>query len=315
MAQKTLNSAQKNIPAARVNGVVISQYQVEAGVAQLLKPYADVKGKVRLPQEQQYAARQAVLDNLIMRELLYQEARARGITATEEEINSAMQQAVAEYGSEREFKAMLVMTGSSPDEYRQQLIKDLTVNKMAAAVVEGKRKPVSTEEARKYYDEHQAEMQGPEARWLVHIMVPLEPYAPPEDVKKARARLEQIRCLSPAEFEKRAATEGEDLGYVMRGQLHPILDSVVFSTPAGQISRIVKTEEGLHLILVKEILEAGKIRPFNAAVEKELREKLYEKRSVEILGKFTDGLRKKATIEILDQFVTSRLNMEKGAPH
>ncbi len=315
MAQSLINPAQKKIPAARVNGVVISQYQVEAGVAQLLKPYADVKGKVRLPQEQQYAARQAVLDNLIMRELLYQEARARGLMATEEEINTALQQAIKEYGSEREFKAMLVMTGSSPEEYREQLIKDLTVNKMAAAVVKGKRKPVSTEEARKYYDEHMDEMQGPEARWLVHIMVPLDPYAPPEEVKKARARLEQIRCLSPAEFEKQAAAAGEDLGYVMRGQLHPILDSVVFSMPAGHISRIVKTEEGLHVVLVKEILAAGKTRPFNAAVEKELREKLYEKRSVEMLNKFTDSLRKKARVEILDQVVTARLAMEDSKPH
>ena len=311
MAQSTISSTQKKIPAARVNGVTISQYQLESGLAQLLKPYADVKGKVRLPQEQQYAARKAVLENLVMRELLYQEAGKRGIKATEEEISTATQQAIAEYGSEREFKAMLVMTGSSPDEYRQQLIKDLTVNKMAAAVVEGKRKPVSAEDARKYYDEHKSEMQGPEVRWLMHVMVPLDQYAPPEEVKKARARLEKIHRLSPAEFENRARTEGEDLGYVMRGQLHPILDSVVFNTPEGQLTRIVKTEEGLHVVLVKEILEAGKVRPFNAAVEKELREKLYEKHSVEMLNKFTDGLRKKAAVEILDHFVDTRLEMEE----
>jgi peptidyl-prolyl cis-trans isomerase C len=310
MAQSTISSTQKKIPAARVNDATISQYQVESGVAQLLKPYADVKGKVRVPQEQQYAARRAVLENLIMRELLYQEAGKRGIKATDEEINTATQQAIAEYGSEREFKAMLVMTGSSPDEFRSQLIKDLTVNKMAAAVVEGKRKPVSTEEARKYYDEHKAEMQGPEVRWLVHIMLPLDQYAAPEEVKKAKARLDKIRNQRPAEFEKQARTEGEDLGYVMRGQLHPILDSVVFNTPEGQISRIVKTEEGLHVVLVKEVLEAGKVRPFNAAVEKELREKLYEKRSVEMLQEFTQKLHKKATIEILDQFVEARLDME-----
>jgi hypothetical protein len=45
-------------------------------------------------------------------------------------------------------------------------------------------------------------------------------------------------------------------------------------------------------------------------VEKELREKLYEKRSVEMLQAFTQKLHKKATIEILDQFVETRLEME-----
>jgi parvulin-like peptidyl-prolyl isomerase len=97
----------------------------------------------------------------------------------------------------------------------------------------------------------------------------------------------------------------------MRGQLHPVLDSVVFNTPAGQISRIVKTEEGLHVMLVKEILEAGKVRPFNAAVEKELIEKLYESRSVSMLQEFTKKLHKKAEIEILDHFVDARLEMEE----
>ena len=312
MTQKTTSSPQKNIPTARVNGVMISQFQLESGVEALLKPYADVKGKVRLPQEQQYAARKAVLENLIMRELLYQEACRRGIKATDEEIEKVMALAVEEAGSERTFKAMMVMTGSSPEEYRSQMMKDLAVNKMAASVVEGKKKPVTAEEARTYYDEHTAEMSGPEARWLLHIMLPLDQYAAEAEEKKAREKLEKIRAAGPGGFAKSLRTQGEDMGYVMRGQLHPILDSVVFSTPAGQITRVMRTEEGLHLILVKEVLKAGEVRPFNAAVEKELQEKLYEMRSVAMLQEFTAKLHKKAEIEILDTFVEARLDMEES---
>jgi peptidyl-prolyl cis-trans isomerase C len=311
MAQKTTSSPQKNIPAARVNGVIISQFQLESGVEALLKPYADVKGKVRLPQEQQYAARKAVLENLIMRELLYQEACRKGIKATDEEVERVMAMAIEEAGSERAFKAMMVMTGSSPEEYRSQMKKDLAVNKMAASVVEGKKKPVTAEEARAYYDEHKAEMTGTEARWLLHIMIPLDHYAPEAEEKKVRERLEKIKNAGPAEFEKSVRKQGEDLGYIMRGQLHPILDSVVFSAPAGHISRVVRTEEGLHLVLVKEILKAGEARPFNAAVEKELIEKLYEMRSVAMLQEFTAKLHKKAEIEILDTFVDTRLDMDE----
>ena len=310
MSQSTISSAQKKIPAARVNGSVISQYQLESGVSSLLQPYADVKGKVRLPQEQQYEARKVVLDNLIMRELLYQEACRKGVTPGDEEINTALQKAVEEYGSEREFKAVLLMTGSSPDEYRSQLVKDLAVNKIAAAVVEGKRKSVTAEEARKYYDEHPDEMRGPEARWLVHIMIPLDPYASAEELKKARQGLEKIHSAGSAEFEKNARKQGEDMGYVMRGQLHPILESVVFTTPVGQVSRIVRTEDGLHLVLVKEALKEGEARPFNETVQAELKQKIYEMRSITMLREFTDKLRKKAEIEILDHFVDARLAME-----
>ena len=77
MTQAPREDAQKRTPAARVNGVVISQHQVEAGLQTILDPYRDTKGKVRLPQEQQYAARKQVIDNLITRELLFQEGVAR----------------------------------------------------------------------------------------------------------------------------------------------------------------------------------------------------------------------------------------------
>ena len=267
---------------------------------------------MRLPQEQQYAARKAVLENLIMRELLYQEACRRGIKATDEEIEKVMALAVEEAGSERTFKAMMVMTGSSPEEYRSQMMKDLAVNKMAASVVEGKKKPVTAEEARAYYDEHTAEMSGPEARWLLHIMLPLDQYAAEAEEKKAREKLEKIRAAGPGGFAKSLRTQGEDMGYVMRGQLHPILDSVVFSTPAGQITRVMRTEEGLHLILVKEVLKAGEVRPFNAAVEKELQEKLYEMRSVAMLQEFTAKLHKKAEIEILDSLLKPGLTWRRS---
>jgi peptidyl-prolyl cis-trans isomerase C len=310
MTQNAINSSQKKIPAARVNGVMISQYQLEAGMSSLLEQYKDVKGKLRLPQEQLYEARRAVLDNLVIRELLYQEAGKRGIKATDEEVNTALQSAIDEYGSEQQFKAMLVMTGSSPDEYRSQMEKDITVNKIAAATVKGKRRPVTTEEARTYYDEHKAEMRGPEARWLQQIMIPLDRYASQAEEKKARDRLEKIRTAGPKEFEKALHKEGQDLGYTMRGQLHPILESVTFTTPEGQISRVIRTEESLYLFMVKEVLKAGELRPFNAAVEEEIKKKLYEMRSVAILKEFTDKLHKKAEIEILDHFVEERLAME-----
>ena len=49
----------------------------------MLEPYRDAKGKIRLSQEKQYEARQYVIDNLIMRELLYQEGCRKGIKVSE----------------------------------------------------------------------------------------------------------------------------------------------------------------------------------------------------------------------------------------
>lgn len=319
MAKQTIHPGQKKIPVARVNGVVISDYQVESGLQSLLEPYKDSKGKVRFSQEQQYAARKHVIDNLVMRELLYQEGCRQGIAATDEEIHQVMEHSVQEYETEQHFKAMLAMTGLSPDEYRQQVQRDIIINKLAASLVEGKRKPVTTKDARKYYDEHPEEMMGPEVRKILHVMVPLDRYAPSGEEKRVRKRLEEISS-SKEEFKKivskgsdpESGVKGQELGFVPRGQMHPLLDSIAFRLPEGEISRIIRTEEGLHVLLVKTILEEGKVHPFDL-IKEELKKKIYEMRSVSIVNEFTDKLRKKTTIEILDRIADSKLEQEKGS--
>jgi len=315
MEHTTINPAQKKTVVARVNGVVISEYQVDAALQTLLDPYRDTKGKVRLPQQEIYAARKYVIDNLIMRELLYQEGCRRGITPTEEELTAVTQSSMAEFESGQQFKAMLMMTGQTPQEFSEQIQKDIIINKTAAAVT-GKKKPVTTAEARQYYDEHPEEMHGPETRKVLHVMQKLDRDADPKKEKSARQALEKIAANS-ALFEKVAAEgvlqgteiKGVNLGFIMRGQFHPLLDPIAFRLQEGECSRVIRSEEGLHVIMVKTILESGKKRPFEL-IEEDLKAKLYKMRSLELLKKFTDGLRAKADIRVLDSMADSKLQQE-----
>lgn len=314
MAQNTINPAQKKIPVARVNGVVISEYEVEAGLQTILEPFKDPKGKVRLSQPEQYGARIQVIDNLVMRELLYQEGCRRAITATAEELQHALDVSMAEQGSEQQFKAMLLMIGLTPAEYTRSVGRDIVINKLAASLVEGKRKPVTTADAKKYYHEHLAEMQGAELRRILHIMIPLDRYASPEDEKKVRRQLEKIgesrdsfnACLN----DPRGNIRAENLGFIMRSQFHPLLASLAFRIREGEISRIIRTDEGLHLLLVTAVLEEGKPWPFDL-IEEELKKRLYEMNSVAIVNGFVEELKKKARIEILDRMAASKLEQEK----
>ncbi|MCX8045201.1 MAG: SurA N-terminal domain-containing protein, partial [Desulfobacterota bacterium] len=287
MTYHTPSLPQKKIPAARVNGVVISQYEVEAGLATLLEPYRDTKGKIRLMQQDQYAARKHVIETLITRELLYQEGCRRGITAGEEEVQEGLRAAITEQGSEQQFKAMLMAQGLTVDEYRTSVCRDIIINKVAASVVQGKRKPITDKDAREYYNEHADTMQGPELRRVLHLMIPLDRYAPADEEKKARQRLEQIRQepdVFLGFFGERARKEvgiiAEDFGYINRGsKLHPLLDAIAFRTPEGAVSRVVRTEDGLHLVMVTTVLEEGKRWPFEL-IKEELKKKLYEINSV-----------------------------------
>ena len=315
MSNKTIPAALKKVPAARVNKVIISAYMVETGLKLVLEPYKDAKGKVRLSQPEQYAARKQVIDNLILRELLHQEAVRQGLNATVKEIEQAVELSAKEYESLQQFKAMLIMSGSSYDEYRQQMKKDMIVNKLAAALVEGKKKSITTMIARQYYEDNIGEMKGQAARRILHIMLPLDAYASPETEQKVRDSLQKITSVK--KFEKIVDKSSdvnpdfmaEDFGFVRRDQIDPMLETIAFSLEQGKISRVVKTFDGLHLLLVKSIIKEGEVIPFDL-IKEEIKKKLYEKFSVEILNKFVDKLRKKAHIEIIDKIADSKLGQE-----
>ena len=311
-----IHPSQKKTVVVRVNDAVISEYQVASALQTVLDPYKDTKGKVRLAQQEIYAARRHVIDNLIMRELLYQEGCRTGIAATAEEIATVTEGSIAEFDSQQHFQAMLVMTGQTPAEFDEQIKKDIIINKTAAAAVAGKKKPVTIEEARQYYDEHPEEMQGPEVRRLLHVMHRLDRYADPVEEKKVRQELEKL-AADAAAFEKVAAKgtlkgteiKGADLGFITRGQFHPLLDSVAFRLKEGEISRVIRSEEGLHVLMVKTILEGGKKRPFDLIAE-DLQAKLYEIRSVGLLNEYVDTLRAKADISVMDSMADNKLQQE-----
>jgi parvulin-like peptidyl-prolyl isomerase len=317
MAKQTINPSQKTIAVARINGVAVNAYQVEAGLQSVLEPHKDTKGKVRLSQPEQYAARKQVIDNLIMRELLFQEACARRIRASKKEIDNAMEQCSGEYETEQQFKAMLSMSGSTTEELREQLKKDILVNKMAAMVVEGKQKTVTTVDAKKHYEEHIGKMCGPEVRRILHIMAPVDRYAPEKESQKIKKRLAKI-CPDRGAFEKAVkkgsdpakGIQAEDLGFIQRDQFHPLLSSIAFRLPEGEVSRIIRSEEGLHVLLVTTVLQEGKTWPFNL-IKEEIKKNVYELNSRVLLNGFAEELRKKADIEVLDRIADSKLDQEK----
>jgi len=315
MAQTKISPSQKKIAVARVNGVEISAFQVEAGMHVMLDPYRDTKGKVRLSQPEQYAARKHVIDSLIARELLYQEGCRTGLKAGPAEIKEALQRSMEEYAAPEQFRAMLAGMGLSPEEYRQQLEHDIVINKVAAAAVAGKKKPVTAAETRAYYDGHPEEMTGPELRSIMLLSAALDRYAAVAEAEQARRRLQPatIGADSFAKLFRRPAPglTAEDLGLHARGQIHPLLDSIAFRSPVGQPSRIIRTEEALHVLMVPAVLPEGKVRPFEL-VKGELKNKIYEMRSVAMVRGFVDRLRAKAVVDILDRLADSKLQQELG---
>jgi len=306
----------KNIAIAHINDAVITEYDVSCGLERAYDPHRDTKGKVRLLPNEQVDLRQAVIDRMITRELLYQEGTRRSIAISDEEFETALQISMQGYESMEHFAAVLDLQGQTPDDFKLQLRHDLITNKVAASVVDGRRKDITNEDARAYYDKHHDQMQGPETRHLLLIEIALDRYAEPAEEKTARKLISP--CTGGAQqfmqvFETKKMPPNmtcTDLGFMTRGQYHPLLDSVAFRMPAGQISRIVRTEEGLNVMYVKNVLEEGRIWPFEAIVEN-LKKTIYEMQSVEMVNDFVKKLRHNSKLIISDPATEQRLAKEK----
>ena len=177
----------KNVVIARINDAVITEYAVSCGLERAYDPHRDTKGKVRLLPNEQAELRHVVIDRMITRELLYQEGIRRGIAVSEEEFETALQISMQGYESPEHFAAVLALQGQTPDDFKTQLRHDLITNTVAASVVEGRRRDITDEDARTYYDQHRKQMQGPETRHILLIEMALDRYAEPAEEQAAQA--------------------------------------------------------------------------------------------------------------------------------
>ncbi|MFC1752833.1 peptidylprolyl isomerase [Thermoproteota archaeon] len=110
---------------------------------------------------------------------------------------------------------------------------------------------VSAEEVKKYFDDNKAQFGPIERRKARHILVKTEPEASKilSSIKKGGnfSELAKKHSLDPT------AANGGDIGWFIRGQLVPEFDKAAFSLKKGQLSSVVKTQFGYHIIMLDDI--------------------------------------------------------------
>ena len=164
------------------------------------------------------------------------------------------------------------------------------------------RLPVDAAAVRKFYDDNQARWSGPEQRRASHILLTVGPdgSAPTKDAARAMAQdlLKHLKA-NPADFARLAkekskdpgsAAQGGDLGWFGRGAMTKPFEDAVFSLTKGQISDIVETSFGLHIIQLSDI-KAAQVKPFEevrAQIEADMRKQGAQKAYAEAAEQFTN---------------------------
>ena len=285
--------------AARVNGHEIRTKTVSA----LVEP-AVQSGNV--PPDQRPSAYRQMLDQLVMRELIVEEAQARKIAPDEAAVERDFQQAREQFKTDQDWSRFLTNSGFDATSFRTELrtrnVVDTVIKQEAARLPA----VVTDADARAFYDQNPKMFDAGERVRASHILVRV-PEGAGDDVKKAaRARAEaalaRVRKGEDFAAVARQASEdpgsgprGGDLGVFGKGTMVPPFEQAAFALPAGQVSGLVETPFGFHIIKVSERLPAGKM-PFEP-VKGQIKDHVAQTRRDKAVNDLVQGLKAKAKIE------------------
>lgn len=298
-ASLTSLAAQESKTSATVNGVAISQKKVERETNALIPQesfHATVSDEKRKELEKK------AVENLINKELLLQYAKTQNIIVTQKEMSDEENRIVKSLSGQKKLEAALGKANLSLREFREEIIADLTIQKLYDQKI---KMTFSQEDLKEYYDKNKYKFKEPEKINVQMIYTRNNPEIK-EGRKIARKRVDEAMSKLKAgeDFGTVASKysndmsriKGGDLGLIHKGRIeNAAAEKVAFALKKGEMSSIVETDIGCFIFRVKERKEANQLS-FNA-VKESLSEELKASREKEKMDKLLEALKKQAKIK------------------
>ena len=246
--------------AASVNGVVITDEEVNRQMFILEQHLLSTQGTAIRP-DMVPQLRSKILDDLIDKELLYQEAEKQKIVVEEKAVSDRMDELKKNFPSEKVFRDEMGQMNFTEESLKTQIKKELTVQHLVEKEILVHVK-VSDEDAKAFYDSHPDLFKEPERVRASHILIKAEADTDPVTKEEGRKKLEAVKkrldqgedfaALAKEFSECPSAEKGGDLGYFERGKMVKPFEDAAFSMNPGEVSGIVVTSFGFHLIKVTD---------------------------------------------------------------
>lgn len=191
---------------------------------------------------------------------------AGAVIISDTELQAAYQEIRDRYVDEEAFFSDLEKNQLDKDSLNAALYRQCRVN-VVMELIASRAPDVNDVEIGLYYHLHPEQFNLPERREACHLFISINPDYPENTRAAAWSRMQELKAKlhkKPYKFAELAlkysecptALQGGVLGIVPRGTLYPELDAVLFSIKAGEISDIVESEIGFHLVLCKHIQRA-----------------------------------------------------------
>ena len=252
--------------------------------------------------------KEAFLKQFIDNMLIEQEAKKAGvgIIIKDEEVMEVLKDLLARQKSSMEdLLKKLSREGNSLESVKKDIKNQIIRMRLLRREIKSKIF-VSDEEIGEYYDKHRQDYEGKEAVRIKQILLLL----PPKADKVARAKLkneaqklrqrimngESFDLLAVKYSQGPAAAQGGDVGFIVKGAIIPEVEAVVFSLPVEQLSEIIESSVGFHIIKVVDKKGAG-LKPI-ATVREEIKAKIENEKLDKKFEEWIASVRAKSHIDI-----------------
>ncbi len=285
---------------ARVNGQPVTKTDFERLVGNI------EAGRGPIPADRRDEILRAALDQLITYTVMKQEASSRKQEVSEAEVNSQLQQMQKQFPDEAEFKKALAARNTSLEQLKSDARTDMAIDRMVESELATTTDATETE-ARAFFDQNPDKFQQGEAIRASHILIMANESADDGTKKAARAKADGLlkRARAGEDFAKLAKEhsddgskeQGGDLGFFQKGRMVPAFEQAAFALEPDQISDVVTTQFGYHIIKTTEKKGASTVS--YDEVKEQIVQYLTNQKKQERVEAFISEAKKRARIEVL----------------
>ena len=180
----------KETVVAKVNAEELYEPQLESAVKNYNQFLKEQGIEMRaLGQDQMHKVRHFMLQKLVERELLHQEALKKKIKVTKQEIDKVMETSEGNYPSHQDFLEDVLEEGETIENYRERLAYDMLVNKLTSKRYEDRKTELSAEEMQQFYQQNTQLFAQPESVNIGHILLNIEQDGDTKEWDKAKKKL------------------------------------------------------------------------------------------------------------------------------
>lgn len=298
----------ENSMIVKVNGTVITQSEVDQQKDNLMRQFG-----ARIPPDQLEEMgpklwKQA-LENMVNQRILLQEADRQGIQAEKEAVDARIAEITGRYPDPEKFKEQLAGMGVSDEKFHHEIEQNVILETLIEAQTKDV-KEAGQEEVEEFYRSNPESFKKAEQVQTSHILLKTDPSASEETRTQKRLELSRLRGeiekgvdfaqLAREHSDCPSSSRGGDLGLFERGKMVKAFEDAAFGMKVGEVSEIVETQFGYHLIKVTDRQDTETVSLDK--VQDSIVTFLNRQKQEQAVGDYLDKLRGTAKIEYAEGY-------------